>query len=168
MSKRDIPAAYQFAFPKQSSASNRNLNCISGQDDPLAIDLSLAQSIRETAPTVDVSSVGLDQQTTEPAKPLVVAGGSVVQLAAIWTTQAAGPEPQREPAEETVQEPGSGPGSQRHCERNHKTVASSERRLALLIGAKRSTVRRAVHGLAATGAVQLSTSRTGTTVALAA
>jgi DNA-binding FadR family transcriptional regulator len=52
--------------------------------------------------------------------------------------------------------------------RNHKTVASSERQLAQMIGAKKSTVRRAVHGLAASGAVELSSSRASTTVALAA
>jgi DNA-binding GntR family transcriptional regulator len=52
--------------------------------------------------------------------------------------------------------------------RDYKTVASSERQLAQMIGAKRSTVRPAVLGLAASGAVELSSSRAGTTVALSA
>jgi hypothetical protein len=143
----------------------------------LAVGLSLAQTSRETMPTVDVSNTELDQDTPpepqtapEPAKPRIVAGGSVVQLAAIG--------PHKQPVQNR------GKNQRKNRPKNHnrdqvanaivdqllnyKTLASSERQLARAIGAKRSTVRRAVLGLAATGAVRLSSSRAGTTVALAA
>jgi hypothetical protein len=139
----------------------------------LAVGLALAQPSDKTTPKVELNHAEPDQRRSEelePAKPRVVAGGSVIQLAAIG--------PRKRPVQnhKKNQRKNRSKNQQRDQVanaivdqlRNHKIVASSERQLAQLIGAKRSTVRRAVHELAATGAVQLSSSRAGTTVALAA
>jgi hypothetical protein len=139
----------------------------------LAVGLALAQPTDKTAPTVELNHAEPDQRRSEepePAKPCAIDGGSVLHLAVVG--------PLKRPVQNQKKNQRKNRSKKHNRDqvanaivnqlRNHKTVASSERQLAQMIGAKRSTVRRAMLGLAASGAVHPSSSRAGTIVALAA